>query len=173
MARIVFSIIMLVVCSGVGAQSRYDGGTVQRGTVVSLGRVDSTAEQGSGSAFDVNYSSVAVNIGAATKKFGDWPVGPDASNVETSSERISNVYAGVGFSRLVQLQYGTGNHGELYRVRTDLNINELVGLLTFSRTPKDRLLPSDRITFSFSAERYSESDEEIYDNFTWGLGLLF
>ncbi len=156
------------------AAGRYQGVNVQRGLILSMGRADSSQEQGSGVVLDANYSSVAVNGGIATRRFGDWPVGPEASNtVDSREKRITNAYVGVGFSRLIQLQYGSGNAGDLYRVRTDINFKELTDLMTFRRTPKDRLLMGDRITFSFAAERYLDSDAELYDNFTWGIGLLF
>ena len=31
----------------------------------------------------------------------------------------------------------------------------------------------DRITFTIAVEQYQDSDEEIFDNATWGVGLLF
>ena len=156
------------------AEGLYDGGRVLRGTVVSAGRVDPTENIGSGFYFDANYSSVALNAGIATKKFGDSPVRPSGgSEFEADGERVNNVYAGVGFSRILMFQYGYGNHGDVLRLRSDFNFRAVVDFLTGKNTPKDRMLLADRLTFSISGERYNDDKEEIFNNATWGIGLLF
>ncbi len=153
---------------------RYGGGKVLRGTVFSVGRVDPTENIGTGHYFDINYSSIAVNFGAATKKFGDTPIRPASpSDFDADGERVNNVYAGVGFSRILMFQYGYGNHGDVLRLRSDFNFRAVADFLSGKVTPKDRLLLADRLTFSISAERYNDKDEDIFNNATWGIGLLF
>jgi hypothetical protein len=155
-------------------KGRYSDTKVLRGTVISFGRVDPTENIGTGHYFDVNYSSVAVNVGAATKKFGDTPLRPSTnSNLPGDNERVNNVYAGIGFSRIFQLQLGYGNHGDVLRMRSDFNFRAVSDFLARKSTPKDRLLLADRLTFSISVERYNDDKEDIFDNATWGIGLLF
>jgi len=176
MKRILTMSLGLLLSTGVLAEqgSRYSGGKVLRGTVFSVGRVDPTENIGAGHYFDINYSSVAVNIGAVTKKFGDSPFRPSSpSNFEADNERVNNVYAGVGFSRILMFQYGYGNHGSVLRLRSDFNFRAVADFLSGKVTPKDRLLLADRLTFSISAERYNDDDEDIFNNATWGVGLLF
>jgi hypothetical protein len=154
----------------------YSGVNLIRGTVVAAYRVDPTEDFGSGLGFDANYSSVAVNFGVASKKFGESPLRPEQqTEIESDAdgERVNNVYAGVGFSRILMFQYGYGNHGPVVRLRSDFNFRSIVSLLTDTHVPKDRMTLADRITFTFATERYNDDDEEIYDNFTWGVGLLF
>lgn len=152
----------------------YSDTKVLRGTVISVGRVDPTENIGTGNFFDINYSSVAVNFGAATKKFGDTPIRPSTNtNLPGDNERVNNVYAGIGFSRIFQFQLGYGNHGDVMRLRSDFNFRAVADFLTRTSTPKDRLLLADRLTFTVSVERYNDDDEEIFDNATWGVGLLF
>lgn len=173
---------ILVVLSGLmlsGAVLAENGGyykdtKVLRGTVVSVGRVDPTDDIGTGNYFDINYSSVAVNFGAATKKFGETPIRPsDVGLSAADGRRVNNVYAGIGFSRILMFQYGYGNHGDVLRLRSDFNLRAVSDFLARKSTPKDRLLLADRITFSISVENYNDKDEEIFDNATWGVGLLF
>jgi hypothetical protein len=179
MKRIAIALLTIGLCSTSATvladqSSRYSGGKVLRGTVFSVGRVDPTENIGTGHYFDVNYSSVALNIGAATKKFGDTPIrASNNSGKAGDGERVNNVYAGIGFSRILMLQYGYGNHGDVLRLRSDFNFRAVADFLSGKVTPKDRMLLADRLTFSVSAERYNDSDEEIFDNATWGIGLLF
>lgn len=157
-------------------QSLYKGVKLIRGTVIGGYRVDPSEDIDTGFGIDVNYSSVAVNFGAATKKFGDSPFRPNVKNDpedEAAEERVNNVYAGIGFSRILQLQYGYGNHGDVVRLRSDFNFRSISSLLSDTYYPKERMTLADRITFIFAAERYNDSGEEIFDNFTWGIGLLF
>lgn len=176
MKRILVVLSGLLLSAGGFAQDKglYSDTKVLRGTVVSFGRVDPTENIGTGSYFDINYSSVAVNFGAATKKFGDTPIRPSTNtNLPGDNERVNNVYAGIGFSRIFQFQLGYGNHGDVMRLRSDFNFRAVADFLTRKSTPKDRLLLADRLTFSVSVERYNDDDEDIFDNATWGVGLLF
>ena len=156
-------------------ENPYGGVHMLRGTVVSVGRVDPSVNVGTGFFVDANYSSVAINFGAASKKFGESPLrakqdGDD--DADAARRRVNNLYAGVGFGRIIQLQGGYGNKGQLLRFRSDFNFRSVVDFLTQTSTPKHRLTLADRITFTVSVERYND-DEEIFNNSTWGVGLLF
>lgn len=158
------------------AEDRYSGVTLIRGTVFSVGRVDPTEKIDTGFFVDANYSSVAINAGIGSKKFGDSPLRSDQRTddlSEADGERVNNAYAGIGFGRIVQIQYGYGNQGDLLRFRSDFNYRSVVDFFTGKRTPKDRMTLGDRITFTIAVEQYQGSDEEIFDNATWGIGLLF
>ncbi|MEE3321128.1 MAG: hypothetical protein VX258_10605 [Pseudomonadota bacterium] len=176
MKKIIILMAMLALfSSGVQAEERYSGVNLIRGTVVSVGRVDPTEDIDTGFFVDANYSSVALNGGIATKKFGDSPLRPDSRDdfSEADGERVNNGYFGIGFSRLIQVQYGYGNHGDLMRFRSDFNFRSVMDFLSGTRTPKDRLTIGDRITFTVAIEQYLDEEEEIFDNATWGVGLLF
>ncbi|MDX1804425.1 MAG: hypothetical protein R3292_10100 [Alcanivorax sp.] len=177
--RLCAILLLLGASMAANAQSSdglYSGVTLIRGTVISAGRVDPTEDIDTGFFVDANYSSVAVNVGIATKKFGESPLRPsqrsDAQS-EANKERVNNVYAGIGFSRIVQVQYGYGNHGDLLRFRSDFNFRSIVDFLTRHKTRKDRLTLGDRLTFTIAAEKYLDSNEDIFNNTTWGIGLLF
>ncbi len=154
----------------------YEGVHLIRGTVVSVGRVDpSTSGVDTGFFADANYSSVALNGGINSKKLGDSPLRksePATDEAQAAQGRINNVYAGVGFGRIAQLQLGYGSEGQVTRLRSDINIRSIMDFITQETTPRHRLMLADRITFSYTIERYT-GDEEIFDNFTWGVGLLF
>ena len=157
------------------ANDRYDGVHLIRGTVLSVGRVDPSTDVGTGFFVDANYTSVALNIGVATKKFGDSPFrsgGPTAEDERVADKRVNNVYAGVGFGRIIQFQGGYGNQGEVLRLRSDFNFRSITDFLTQRSTPQQRMTLADRITFTLAVERYSGKDD-VFDNATWGLGLLF
>lgn len=176
MKRIIIGMTMLVLLGSTAqAEGLYSGVDLIRGTVVSVGRVDPTEDIDTGFFVDANYSSVALNGGVATKKFGDSPLRPDSRDdfSEADGERVNNVYAGIGFSRIVQIQYGYGNHGDVIRFRSDFNFRSVMDFLSGTHTPKERLTIGDRITFTISAEQYQDDEEEIFDNATWGIGLLF
>jgi hypothetical protein len=176
MKRILVVLSGLLLSAGGFAQDKglYSDTKVLRGTVISVGRVDPTENIGTGNFFDINYSSVAVNFGAATKKFGETPIRPSTISLSPADgERVNNVYAGIGFSRILQFQLGYGNHGDVLRLRSDFNFRAVSDFLARKSTPKDRMLLADRLTFSISVERYNDDDEEIFDNATWGIGLLF
>ncbi|MDF1822673.1 MAG: hypothetical protein P1U64_13910 [Alcanivoracaceae bacterium] len=159
------------------AEDPYSGVKVLRGTVVSAGRVDPVENIGTGLFFDANYSSVAVNFGAATKKFGSLPgtdvLDGDCEECVADGRRVNNAYAGVGFSRILQFQYGYGTEGGLLRLRSDFNFRAIVDFVTQTQTRKDRMLLADRITFTISGEAYQDKESEGFDNTTWGIGLLF
>lgn len=154
----------------------YHGVNVWRGTVISAGRVDPTENIGTGYFIDANYSSVAFNFGVATKRFGGDEGLGTGGNVDGSPayhERVNNVYLGVGFSRLFQMQYGYGNQKNVFRVRSDINARAIMDFLSRKQTPKERITLGDRLTFTFAIERYLEDERDIFDNATWGIGLLF
>ncbi|MAX54946.1 MAG: hypothetical protein CL537_05465 [Alcanivoracaceae bacterium] len=157
------------------AEDRYSGVTMIRGTVISVGRVDPTENIDTGFFVDANYSSVAINGGIATKKFGDSPI--RSATIDGTSaadgERVNNAYLGTGFGRFIQIQYGHGNHDGLIRYRSDFNYRDVVDFFSGRRTPKDRFTLGDRLTFTIAIEQYLEDEEEIFDNATWGIGLLF
>lgn len=172
---IMMTAALTLLSSAAQAEDRYDGVSMIRGTVFSVGRVDPTEDIDTGFFVDANYSSVALNGGISTKKFGDSPLRPDSRDdfSEADGERVNNAYFGIGFGRIVQVQYGYGNHGDLVRFRSDFNFRSVMDFLSGSKTPKDRMTLGDRITFTIAAEQYQDSDEEIFDNATWGIGLLF
>lgn len=158
------------------SSSPYEGINVQRGFVVSGYRVDSSANVDTGFGWDVNYSSVALNGGVSSKKFGESPLRPttrDDPNQTVDEERVNNAYIGTGFSRTIQFQYGYGNHGGVLRLRSDFNFRAIADFFQDSRTPKNQLTLADRLTFTASLEEYLDKGEEGFDNFTWGIGLLF
>lgn len=178
MKKIACLLGLLLFCQPTLAEQKkyYKGVYMIRGTVVSVGRVDPTEDINTGFFVDANYSSVALNAGVATKKFGDSPIRPSTINdagEPAAHERVNNVYAGIGFSRVAQFQYGYGNHGSLIRLRSDFNFRSIVNFLTKTETPKDQLTLGDRLTFTVSVERYQDSGEDIFNNATWGVGLLF
>ena len=49
----------------------------------------------------------------------------------------------------------------------------MIDFFTGKRTPKDRLTLGDRLTFTIAVEQYLDDEDEIFDNATWGIGLLF
>lgn len=156
-------------------ENPYGGVHMQRGTVVSVGRVDPSVSVGTGFFVDANYSSVALNAGIASKKLGDSPLRSKeegSEEADAARRRVNNIYAGVGFGRIIQLQGGYGNKGQLIRARSDFNFRSIVDFLTQTSTPKHRMTLADRITFTISVERY-RGDDEIFNNSTWGVGLLF
>lgn len=144
---------------------RYDGVNLIRGTVYSIGRADPRGLSGavnpleSGVLLDANYSSVFLNGGIGTKSF--------------EGHNVVNLYAGFGVGRFLQLQVGYGDRGTLGRVRTDLNLREVYNFLTQTRQRYRERTLADRITFSYSAERYSDSNNGEFDNGTIGVGVLF
>lgn len=146
------------------AEDRYSGVNLIRGTVYSVGRADPRGLDGiqdlqSGIFFDANYSSVFINGGLGAKDFG--------------GHRVVNAYAGIGLGRIVQLQAGAGDRGMLGRIRTDLNLREVYDfVMQQKQTHREKTL-ADRVTFTYTAERYSDSKNEEFDNGTIGIGVLF
>lgn len=156
------------------AQELYGGVNVLRGTVLSAGRVDPSENIGTGWFVDANYTSVALNGGIATKKFGSSPLrGQGLPLNDAYGEQVTNAYFGVGFSRVLQFQYGYGTEGDLLRIRSDFNFRAVADFFSNTKTRKDRMLLADRLTFSISGERYNDSGKDIFNNTTWGIGLLF
>ena len=182
MTRTITMLLLLTAVSVVQARDQlpvenpYGGVHMIRGTVASVGRVDpSLSGVDTGFFADVNYSSVALNAGINTKKLGDSPyrdTEPASEEAAAAQRRVNNAYVGVGFGRIAQLQFGYGNQGQVTRLRSDINFRSIVDFITQETTPKYRLTLADRITFSYTIERYT-GDEDIFDNFTWGVGLLF
>lgn len=152
----------------------YEGTYVQRGTVISAGRVDPSKNVGNSYFLDANYSSVALNGGISSKKFGKASKKYDNSTPEyrVSDEWVHNAYVGIGFSRLIQFQLGYGTEGQVFRVRSDFNYRAIVDFLTQTHTPKHRLTVADRLTFTLAAERY-QGKYDAFNNVNWGIGLLF
>lgn len=148
----------------VAASDRYEGVTLIRGTVYSVGRADPRGQSGmqdldSGVFIDANYSSVFFNGGLGAKDF--------------NGHRVANAYLGFGFGRLIQLQAGYGDRGTLGRIRTDINLRSVYNFFTQQRQPKREKTLADRITFTYTAERYSDDRSEEFDNGTIGVGVLF
>lgn len=154
------------------ASGRYHGVAMDRGTVISVGRIDPTEDIGTGFYFDANYTSVALNGGVAFKRFGGDSRLGTAGSIKYH-KNVYNAYAGIGFSRIIQLQYGYGTEKGIFRVRSDINARAIMDFLTQKQTPKARMTLGDRLTFSFSIERYLNGDHDAFDNATWGVGLLF
>ncbi len=129
------------------------------GTLLSAGRTDTTRDGGPGSGFflDANYTRSFVSLGA------------DYKNLKSVS--WGNAYAGIGLANLLQLQAGYGSKGSVQRLRHDFNMTQIYDLLTNNhRSPYD-LTVENRITFTFSVERYNQHPE--LDNASIGLGLLY
>lgn len=149
---------------------RYDGVNITRGTVYSIGRADPTGSPPkvggiaptpfeSGILLDANYSSVFLNGGVGTKDF--------------NGHRVANIYAGFGVGRILQLQAGIGDRGPLGRIRTDLNLREAFNFVTQSRQARRERTLADRVTFTYSVERYSDDNNGEFNNGTIGVGVLF
>ncbi|MCC1498147.1 hypothetical protein [Alcanivorax sp. 1008] len=174
MKRVIAALLGMALTVPVLAEELYKGVNVLRGTVVSFGRVDPTENIGTGLFFDANYTSVALNGGVATKSFSNAPGGGgDPGLTDAYDARFTNAYFGVGFSRIIQFQYGYGSEGGLVRLRSDFNFRAVVDFLSNTRTRKDRMLLADRLTFTVSGEKYNGKGKDIFNNTTWGIGLLF
>lgn len=146
------------------AADAYEGVNLIRGTVYSVGRADPRGQTGasnfdSGIFVDANYTSVAFNFGAGAKDF--------------TGEQVANVYGGIGFGRIIQLQLGVGTEGSLGRIRTDLNFRSIYNFVTQTRQPRREKTLADRITFTYAIERYNDTQSERFDNGTIGLGVLY
>lgn len=147
------------------AEDRYEGVKLIRGTVFSVGRADPRGQAGvaqnldTGIFIDANYSSVFINGGVGAKDF--------------SGHRVVNAYAGIGFGRIIQLQLGYGDRGSVGRVRTDLNLRSVYNFLTQDTQPRREKTLADRVTFTYTIERYSEEKNKEFDNGTIGVGVLY
>lgn len=162
--RCLLAATLLVGLAGTArAETPYSGVTMMRGTVYSIGRADARGDTantlGSGTFIDANYSSVFLNGGIGAKDF--------------SGVDVANIYAGFGFGRIVQLQAGYGTRGTLGRVRTDLNLREVYSFVTRTKQSMREKTLADRVTFTYTAERYSDKEDEEFSNGTIGIGVLF
>lgn len=166
----------LSLADGGSNTGRYHGVMMDRGTVISVGRVDPTEDISTGFFVDANYTSVALNGGVALKRFGNDSNPTLADYIKyhrVYHRKVYNAYAGIGFSRIIQLQYGYGNEKGIFRVRSDINARAIMDFLSQKSTPKSRMTLGDRLTFSFAVERYLNGSHDVFDNATWGVGLLF
>ena len=143
MTRKLMALGLMFISGWACAQSNpysYQNTNVLRGTVFSAGRVDPTENIGTGYFIDINYSSVALNGGVASKKFGSLPgtsiLDVDCAECTADGRRVNNAYFGVGFSRWIQFQYGYGTEGDLTRLRSDFNFRGIVDFLTQTPTPR-------------------------------------
>lgn len=130
------------------------------GLVVAAGRVDSRRDEtgkGTGFFMDANYTRTFLNFGGSHKDF--------------SGETIDNVYVGIGFSKLLQLQAGIGTEGVVTRVRHDFNMTSIYDFLTGKQRNRYNMNLGNRVTFTVAAENYK--DDERFDNFHIGFGLLY
>lgn len=148
------------------ADDRYGGVKMVRGTVFSIGRADPvgnvpapTVPFDSGILLDANYTSVFLNGGAGFKDF--------------NGHRVANLYAGFGFGRIFQIQAGYGDRGTLGRIRTDFNVREVYSFVTQQAQHRREKTLADRVTFTYTAERYSDAASKEFNNGTIGVGLLF
>lgn len=128
----------------------------------SAGRVDtreSGTGVGSGFFLDANYTRTFLNGGVSYKSWG------------SDGGDLANVYAGVGFSKLVQLQIGLGTQGVVTRVRNDFNLTSISDFITGTKRNRYNTSLGNRLTLTFAMENYK--DEERLDNFHIGVGLLY
>ena len=158
--------VILLAASTARADDAYSGVKLLRGTVFSVGRADPRGSNavddttlGSGVYIDANYTSVFLNGGVGAKDFG--------------GETVTNAYVGIGFSRIVQLQVGYGDRGQVGRVRSDLNLRSVYNFITQSTQPQREKTLADRVTFSYAVERYSDDEHEEFGNGTLGVGVLY
>lgn len=130
------------------------------GLVISVGQAHTQQDNsGAGTALyvDANYSRVFTNLGTGFKNFDD--------------AKIATVYAGVGLAGVLQLQYGFGTEGAVRRIRSDFNFTKAVDFFTGKKRNRYNQSFGTRLTFSFGEETYE--DDERFDNFHAGIGLLY
>lgn len=128
--------------------------------LLSAGRVDSRRDdtgKGTGYFLDAGYTRTFLNMGIAHKDF--------------SGETIDNVYLGVGFSNLAQLQIGIGTEDVVTRVRHDFNLTALSDFFTGTKRNRYNMSLGNRITFTVAAENYKADNR--FDNVHIGFGLLY
>lgn len=166
LTRLILAATLLTGIAAGSAQAadRYAGVDIIRGTVYSVGRADPRGDAGAqnldtGIFMDANYSSVFLNGGVGAKDF--------------NGSRVINAYAGFGIGRILQIQAGFGDRGPLGRVRTDLNLRSVYSFVTQTKQPKRERTLADRVTFTYSVERYNDKENEEFDNGTIGIGVLF
>lgn len=128
----------------------------------SAGRVDSRNDAsgvGNGFFLDANYTRTFLNGGVSYKNFG-------------LNDDLANLYVGVGFSKLLQLQAGISTQGGMVtRVRHDLNITSISDFITGTRRNRYNTSLGNRLTLTFALENYQNDDRQ--DNFHIGVGLLY
>ncbi|MES2917560.1 MAG: hypothetical protein V4729_02965 [Pseudomonadota bacterium] len=152
------ALLLALACATPSAHAAMDPDMLS-GLVLGAGQAHSRDDEtGFGTALfaDANYIAPFLNGGVSYKDFDD---------------NVANAYVGVGISGLLQLQVGSGNQGNVKRVRTDINISRMIDF--FGDRPRNRYNQSfgTRITFTFAAEEYN--DDRRFDNFQAGLGLIF
>lgn len=128
--------------------------------LLSAGRVDSRRNadgKGTGFFMDAGYTRSFLNLGAAHKDFG--------------GETVDNIYLGVGLANLIQLQAGIGTEGPVTRIRHDFNLTSLSDFFTGTVRNRYNMSLGNRITFTVAAENYK--DDERFNNFHIGFGLLY
>lgn len=128
--------------------------------LLSAGRVDSRRDDtgvGTGYFLDANYTRSFLNLGVVHKDF--------------DGETVDTAFAGVGFSNLLQLQAGMSTEGTVYRIRHDLNLTYLSDFFTGTKRNRYNISLGNRITWTVAMENYE--DDERFDNFSIGFGLLY
>ena len=128
--------------------------------MLSAGRVDSRRDEtgvGTGYFLDANYTRSFLNLGVAHKEF-------DSGSVDTA-------FVGIGFSNLLQLQAGMSTEGPVYRIRHDLNLTYLSDLFTGTKRNRYNISLGNRISWTVAMENYE--DDERFDNFSLGFGLMY
>lgn len=128
--------------------------------VLSAGRVDSSRDvdgKGTGFFLDGNYTRTFLNVGGGHKDF--------------DGETVDNVYAGIGISKLVQLQVGFGTEGRVQRWRHDFNLTSIYDFVTGTQRNRYNMNLGNRITFTFAAEKYGR--DERFNNVHIGFGLQY
>lgn len=152
------ALLLALACATPSAHAAMDPDMLS-GLVLGAGQAHSRDDEtGFGTALfaDANYIAPFLNGGVSYKDFDN---------------NVANAYVGVGISGLLQLQVGSGNQGNVKRIRTDINISRMIDF--FGDRPRNRYNQSfgTRITFTFAAEEYN--DDRRFDNFQAGLGLIF
>lgn len=131
------------------------------GIVFSAGRVDTRRDDsgvGTGLFLDANYTRTFINFGGNYKHFSD--------------DDVLNVYAGIGVSKLLQLQVGYGTEGMVKRLRHDFNLTSLYDFFTGTERNRYNRSLGNRLTFTVAMENY-DSDKKALNNFHIGAGLLY
>lgn len=152
------SLLISLLASG-NAVADFDAKNLS-GLVLSAGQAHSREDDsGEGSALflDANYSRVFTNFGGSFKAFDE--------------SKVLNAYAGIGFTGLLQFQFGFGTDGPVRRIRSDFNITRAYDVLTGTRRNRYNQSLGTRLTFTFAQESYAH--DKHLDNFHAGIGLLY
>jgi len=86
---------------------------------------------------------------------------------------LAVVQAAFGRSPQYKDKSGPCEGVNVLRLRSDFNFRAIADFFQDTRTPKRQLTLADRLTLTTSLEKYRDDEEEGFDNFTWGIGLLF